>query len=99
MIYFLTMSLARAAGGTDAARAARKRSNAMTAIVCDSCKKPVAGARREFNYFTILDKDLCETCHDELKDATKQQMRARQLYSFKEYYETLTKNLGRMTGR
>ena len=71
----------------------------MTAIVCDICKKPVAGARREFNYFTILDKDICEPCHDSLKDTTKQQMRARPSYTFKDYYDLLAKNLGRMTGR
>ena len=71
----------------------------MTAIVCDACKKPVAAARREINYFTILDKDLCESCHDGLKDATKQQMRGRSTYTFKEYYELLTKNLARMTAR
>jgi len=71
----------------------------MTAIVCDACKKPVAAARREVNYFTILDKDLCESCHDGLKDATKQQMRGRSPYTFKEYYELLTKNLVRITAR
>ncbi|MGA2763434.1 MAG: hypothetical protein ABSG17_08730 [Spirochaetia bacterium] len=71
----------------------------MTAIVCDACNKAVAGARREVNYFTILDRDLCEPCHDQLRDATKQQMRGRQTYTFKEYYDTLVKNLGKMTGR
>jgi hypothetical protein len=71
----------------------------MTAIVCDSCGKPIAGARREVNYFTILDKDLCTACHDELKDTTKQQMAARRPYGFKEYYETLTKNLAKATAR
>ena len=71
----------------------------MTAIVCDACKKPVAAARRDINYFTILDKDLCESCHDGLKDATKQQMRARSPYTFKEYYELLAKNLSRITAR
>ena len=71
----------------------------MTAIVCDSCKKPVPGARREVNYFTILDKDLCEPCRDELRDSTKQQMRGRQPYTFKDYYDFLSKNLARMTGR
>ena len=71
----------------------------MTAIVCDICKKPVAAARREFNYFTILDKDICESCHDGLKDATKQYMRGRQPYTFKEYYDTLAKNLSKMTAR
>jgi ribosome-binding protein aMBF1 (putative translation factor) len=71
----------------------------MTAIVCDICGKQVPGARREVNYFTILDKDICESCHDELRDTTKQQMRARQPYSFKEYYEFLSKNLAKATGR
>ena len=71
----------------------------MTAIVCDICKKPVPGARRDLNYFTILDKDICESCHDELREATKQQMRARAPYTFKDYYDFLAKNLGKMTGR
>ncbi len=71
----------------------------MTAIVCDACKKPVQAARREFNYFTILDKDLCEPCHDQLRDTTKHQMRARPSYSYKEYYEFLAKNLNKMTGK
>ena len=69
----------------------------MTAIVCDICNKAVAGARREFNYFTILDKDVCEPCHDELRDATKAQMRTRQTYGFKDYQDTLAKNLSSMT--
>jgi hypothetical protein len=71
----------------------------MTAIVCDICKKPVPGARRDLNYFTILDKDICESCHDGLRDATKQQMRGRSPYTFKDYYDFLAKNLGKMTGR
>jgi hypothetical protein len=70
----------------------------MTAIVCDICKKAVPAARREFNYFTILDKDICEECHDELKDATKAQMRARHPYTFKDYQDSLAKNLRGMTG-
>ena len=70
----------------------------MTAIVCDICKKAVPAARREFNYFTILDKDVCEACHDELRDEVKAQMRTRSPYSFKSYQDTLARNLGSMTG-
>jgi len=70
----------------------------MTAIVCDICKKAVPAARREFNYFTILDKDVCEECHDELRDNVKAQMRARSPYTFKGYQDTLAKNLQGMTG-
>jgi hypothetical protein len=71
----------------------------MTAIVCDICKKAVPAARRELNYFTILDKDICEACHDELRDVTKGQMRARSPYTFRDYQDSLAKNLGSMTGR
>lgn len=71
----------------------------MTAIVCDICKKAVAAARRDVNYFSILDKDICESCHDELRDATKAQMRARTPYHFKDYQDNLARNLSSMTGR
>jgi hypothetical protein len=70
----------------------------MTAIVCDICKKAVPSARREFNYFTILDKDVCEECHDELRDAVKAQMRGRAPYTFQNYQDSLARNLGSMTG-
>ncbi len=69
----------------------------MTAIVCDICKKAVPAARRDWTYFTFLDKDVCEACSDELLDATKQQMRTKRPYLFKDYVETLTKNLSQMT--
>ena len=69
----------------------------MTAIVCDICKKPVAGARRGDNYFTFLDKDCCEECRDDLLNATKMQMKARRPYTFKDYNDILVRNLGSMT--
>ncbi len=69
----------------------------MTAIVCDICKKAVNSARRDHNYFTILDRDLCEGCRDELHDTVKAQMRARQTYVFKDYQDLLAKNLASMT--
>ncbi len=71
----------------------------MTAIVCDICKKAVAGARRDVNYFSLLDKDLCVDCQDELHDATKAQMAARRPYTFKDYQDTLARNLAKMTVR
>ena len=50
----------------------------MTAIVCDICKKAIAGARRGDTYLTILDKDVCIPCSDDLLDATKAQMAAQE---------------------
>ena len=71
----------------------------MTAIVCDVCKKAVAGARKDVNYMTILDKDLCIDCSDEVQDVAKMELRTRRPYVFKDYQDTLTKNLLRMCGR
>ena len=69
----------------------------MTAIVCDICKKAVAGARREANYAVLLDKDICLDCQDELWSVTKQHMKARRPYTFKDYQATLVGNLSQMT--
>jgi hypothetical protein len=71
----------------------------MTAIVCDICKKAVPAARKDVNYFALLDKDLCADCQDELHDATKTQMAARRPYTFKDYQDTLSRNLAKMTAR
>ncbi|MGA2974769.1 MAG: hypothetical protein ABSF77_05610 [Spirochaetia bacterium] len=71
----------------------------MTAIVCDVCKKAVAGARKDVNYSVLLDKDVCSPCVEQLLDVTKQQMKAKQPYLFKDYQETFVKNLTQMTGR
>ena len=69
----------------------------MTAIVCDICKKAVAGAGKDVTYIAVLDKDICVPCSDELLDATKQVMKTRRPYLFKDYQETLVKNLAQMT--
>jgi hypothetical protein len=69
----------------------------MTAIVCDACKKAVPGARKDVNYYAMLDKDICEACSEELLNATKMQMKGRRPYTFKDYQETLARNLGQMT--
>jgi hypothetical protein len=69
----------------------------MTAIVCDACKKAIPAATRGVNYVSLLDKELCESCADELLDTTKQQMKPRRPYTFKDYNEFLVRNLGHMT--
>ena len=69
----------------------------MTAIVCDACKKAVAGARKDVNYAVLLDKDICLDCQDELWDVTKKQMKTRRPYTFKDYQTLLVNNLSQMT--
>ncbi len=69
----------------------------MTAIVCDGCKKAIPAAMRGINYMSLLDKELCEDCADELLNTTKQQMKVRRPYTFKDYNDFLARNLGQMT--
>jgi len=68
----------------------------MTAIVCDICKKAVSAARKDVSYIVMLDKDICMSCSDALLDATKQQMKVRRPYLFKDYQDTLVRNLSQM---
>jgi hypothetical protein len=68
----------------------------MTAIVCDICKKAVGGARKDVNYIVILDKDVCVPCSEELLDVTKQNMKVKRPYLFKDYQDTLIRNLTEM---
>jgi hypothetical protein len=74
------------------------RRDSMTAIVCDICKKGIPGARKDVNYVTVLDRDLCIDCHDEVQDVAKMELRTRRPYIFRDYQDTLTKQLLRMTG-
>lgn len=71
----------------------------MTAIVCDICKKAVAAARKDISYMVILDKDICIPCSEQLLDVTKQQMKARRPYMFKDYQDSLVRNLSQMCAR
>jgi hypothetical protein len=71
----------------------------MISITCDACKKGIAGASKNVNYVAMLDKDICLDCQDALWDTTKQQMKARRPYTFKDYRTLLIGNLGQMTRR
>ena len=68
----------------------------MTAIVCDICKKAVAGARKDVSYLSILDKDICIDCSEDLLDATRQAMKQKRPYLFKDYQDTFVRNLVQM---
>lgn len=70
----------------------------MTAIFCDVCKKEVAGARKDINYVSILDKDLCMSCEEKLRLSMKQQTAARRPVLFKDYQENLGRTLAKLCG-
>ncbi len=71
----------------------------MTLISCDACKKHISGARKDVNYVAILDKDVCVPCSEKLLETTKRHLAARSPYAFREYQETLQKNLARMCAK
>jgi hypothetical protein len=68
----------------------------MTAIFCDICKKEVPGARKDVNYVTVLEKDLCLSCEERLRISIKQVMAERRPYVFKEYQDLLGKTLNKL---
>ncbi len=70
----------------------------MTAIFCDICKKEVPGARKDVNYVTVLEKDLCLSCEEKLRVSIKQVMATRKPYVFKDYQDLMGKTLRKMTG-
>ncbi len=71
----------------------------MTAIFCDVCKKEVPGARKDINYVTILEKDLCLSCEEKLRVTMRQYTAASQpSVVYKDYKETLAKTLLKWTG-
>ena len=70
----------------------------MTAIFCDVCKKEVPGARKDINYVTILEKDLCLSCEEKLRVTMRQYTAASQPVVYKNYKETLARTLSKMTG-
>ncbi len=70
----------------------------MTAIFCDVCKKEVPGARKDINYVTILDKDLCLSCEEKLRIAMRQHTAAVRPVAFKNYQEVMSKTLLKMCG-
>jgi hypothetical protein len=71
----------------------------MTSISCDACKKHISEARKDVNYITILDKDLCMSCSDKLTETTKRQAIAHAPYGFRDYQAAMQRNLTRMCSK
>ncbi len=71
----------------------------MTDIVCDVCGTSVPDARKDWNYVTLMDKDLCLDCEEKLRVTMRKTTGARRPIVFKEYQDSLAKTLNKMTGR
>ena len=58
----------------------------MMIIVCDSCKKTIQDASRDYNYVTILNRAICKSCfrklRDEVQDVMEAKMEARHKFDF-----------------
>ena len=68
----------------------------MVELYCDSCGKKVPRAARNVNYVTLLNKDLCLSCHGELLVSTDQAMARMENYQLKTYHEVFSKTLLKM---
>ena len=70
----------------------------MTSIICDGCHKEVQEARKDYNFVTLLDKDLCLNCEEKLRVTMRQQTFAHRPILFKDYQENLARTLGKIAG-
>ena len=68
----------------------------MITVTCDACKKTIPNAVREKNYTTILDKNLCLPCREELENSVSEQMAEKSRYMLKEYKKILAQTLNKM---
>ena len=76
----------------------------MTEIVCDSCRKVIPSATRNYSwesrddrYDTIKDKDLCPECLATLDGAILKEMESEAQFSFPGFQKTLEEKLGELT--
>ncbi len=70
----------------------------MTDIVCDVCRKAVPDARKDWNYVTLMDKDLCLDCEEKLRVTMRKITSTHRPVVFKEYQDTLAKTLNKLSG-
>jgi hypothetical protein len=68
----------------------------MTKIVCDATRKEIKNPRRDFNYFTVLGRNLSADAKFELDDAVRMKMAKKPRYSFEEFKKVYTDTLDKM---
>ncbi|MCD6120268.1 MAG: hypothetical protein J7K04_00350 [Spirochaetales bacterium] len=68
----------------------------MITVTCDACKKTIPNAVKDKNYTTILDKNLCLPCKEELENSVSGQMAKKPRYLLKEYKKILAQTLNKM---
>ncbi|MEJ5189180.1 hypothetical protein [Treponema sp. J25] len=60
----------------------------MKTLICDVCKRVIQNPIKDRNYFHIKDRDLCESCKDQLEIVLKPVVRQKYPFNF-EWYERL----------
>ncbi len=68
----------------------------MIDIYCDICKKLVPNPSRYDNYMSVLDKELCMSCHNKLKEKTEQILSSRPKFQLNGYHSVLADTLKKM---
>ena len=68
----------------------------MTKIVCDATNKEIKNPRRDFNYFTVLGRNLSADAKFELDDTVRVKMAKRPRYSYEEYKKVYAATLDNM---
>lgn len=60
----------------------------MKTLVCDVCKRSIQTPLKDRNYFHIENRDLCESCKEQLDGALRPVIRSRHPFNY-EWYERL----------
>ncbi|MDR1389137.1 MAG: hypothetical protein LBJ31_04095 [Treponema sp.] len=63
----------------------------MKSLRCDVCHKDITEAINQRNYFHMANRDICESCNDQLQGALKQIIRTKQPFSY-EWYDRLIRD-------
>jgi hypothetical protein len=68
----------------------------MTKIICDVTRKEIKNPHRDYNYFSMLGRNISAEAKYELDEAVRAAMIKRQRYSFEEYKQVYAATLEKM---
>ena len=68
----------------------------MTKIICDVTRREIKNPNRDYNYFSILGRNLSADAKFDLDETVRAAMARRGHYSFQEYKKVLAATLDKM---
>ncbi|MDR2768917.1 MAG: hypothetical protein LBB82_11395 [Treponema sp.] len=63
----------------------------MKSLKCDVCHKDITDAINQRSYFHVANRDMCESCHEQLQYALRPIIRTKQPFGY-EWYDRLIRD-------